>query len=213
MWRCFQHGTAASGHARVCSTHVEMFLLDVAEEVEKNSLLHACGDVSTDGVLVKMPDGVCSTHVEMFPSKRSRRASSTWFAPRMWRCFSQARASYAQSQVCSTHVEMFPQQKSSKAEIGCLLHACGDVSTRIIARRVRIMFAPRMWRCFPHGGGRGGRAGVCSTHVEMFPASSRVLQPASRLLHACGDVSLATTTFVSLVRFAPRMWRCFSASF
>ena len=66
-----------------------------------------------------------------------------------------------------------------------------------------------MLRCF-HGLGAGKRvAGICSTHVEMFPNIYKIFDTVADLLHACGDVSLqskgARTTFGS----APRMWRCF----
>ena len=87
MWRCFQDQEPNHQPDKVCSTHVEMFLLHTSPESVYPCLLHACGDVSTE-------------------------APCTWtvdrFAPRMWRCFFSTWQRKSKRTVCSTHVEMFP---------------------------------------------------------------------------------------------------------
>ena len=66
MWRCFQIKYLAISDAVVCSTHVEMFLLQKMRFSSVKCLLHACGDVSC---LVSMMEVMALS------------------APRMWRCF------------------------------------------------------------------------------------------------------------------------------
>ena len=73
-------------------------------------------------------------------------------------------------EVCSTHVEMFLLPEIYDLLGGGLLHACGDVSTAAQLQTTLEGFAPRMWRCFPSTRVESMEEGVCSTHVEMFPA-------------------------------------------
>ena len=90
-----------------------------------------------------------------------------------------------------------------------LLHACGDVSSIRPAGGVFKLFAPRMWRCFSGFPECWQRYAVCSTHVEMFPIATVDYIIPSRLLHACGDVSVKLSAPAHETVFAPRMWRCF----
>ena len=71
------------------------------------------------------------------------------------------------------------------------------------------MFSPRMWRCFIPAIARPPFKRVFSTHVEMFPKSSRQTKRRSGFLHACGDVSQQHHHPERQREFSPRMWRCF----
>ena len=66
MWRCFPFIGGHTMATKICSTHVEMFLLCIGDRVRIVDLLHACGDVSA----------VCP-----------KVAAALTSAPRMWRCF------------------------------------------------------------------------------------------------------------------------------
>ena len=90
-----------------------------------------------------------------------------------------------------------------------LLHACGDVSLSRLQPLLRMVFAPRMWRCFSASAPKVAAGCVCSTHVEMFLCLMALLVLLVGLLHACGDVSLGVFGFQGRFEFAPRMWRCF----
>ena len=133
------------------------------------------------------------------------------FAPRMWRCFSFRDALHQQCDVCSTHVEMFPVPATLGSVVAGLLHACGDVSISPTCQKTDTLFAPRMWRCFYRKAWAYDDEGVCSTHVEMFPARRSGRNSSSSLLHACGDVSRFKSPSERRNWFAPRMWRCFSS--
>ena len=111
MWRCFSVLKSTSSLSVICSTHVEMFPVRFPEKGTRQDLLHACGDVST--------------------AKRERGRTRP-SAPRMWRCFQSAVDSSDISVICSTHVEMFLSSSRLKARSGYLLHACGDVSHRMV---------------------------------------------------------------------------------
>ena len=130
-------------------------------------------------------------------------------APRMWRCFYHHRHYHQKKNVCSTHVEMFPRRRKRRDDQVCLLHACGDVSKDIYDKIVEMGSAPRMWRCFHNWLELSAGHKVCSTHVEMFPSRSRRTIQRSRLLHACGDVSMGISVDADSFKSAPRMWRCF----
>ena len=109
MWRCFRHPMSRFPFHPVCSTHVEMFPICIDESLTRRSLLHACGDVSTEILL------------------------GNWdkeFAPRMWRCFHLDELGIEFHPVCSTHVEMFLMMSRSFRACVSLLHACGDVSCK-----------------------------------------------------------------------------------
>ena len=105
MWRCFSPCLFVSLLEGVCSTHVEMFLSLNQNPLMTMSLLHACGDVSTQG-----------------PSCTRTRG----FAPRMWRCFFFQIQAWNLARVCSTHVEMFPACRGRDRQGRRLLHACGE---------------------------------------------------------------------------------------
>ena len=111
MWRCFRPGAQGDERASICSTHVEMFLPAARRSLKQQNLLHACGDVSDS------PD----IHDDFITS-----------APRMWRCFLGPAFVPAAHPICSTHVEMFLSSSRLKARSGYLLHACGDVSHRMV---------------------------------------------------------------------------------
>ena len=173
-------------------------------------MLHACGDVSAWPPRQDQSDGLLHACGDVSLASASTQPQPQ-FAPRMWRCFGFFEIYSLIAVVCSTHVEMFLRIRKPRMPILGLLHACGDVSGTASGCRGAGLFAPRMWRCFLKIRLRSSLTGVCSTHVEMFPASSRILQPASCLLHACGDVSQLRADLEAIAAFAPRMWRCFSA--
>ena len=147
MWRCFFSATFSEVSTAICSTHVEMFLISVAQAVNSGNLLHACGDVS-------------SLHCVKSSPYRS--------APRMWRCFRACSPPLPYSGICSTHVEMFLLILATFLLAGYLLHACGDVSDAQYADDARRESAPRMWRCFHFCWNHPLLEVICSTHVEMF---------------------------------------------
>ena len=91
--------------------------------------------------------------------------------------------------VFSTHVEMFLS------------------FTEMSFSRKR--FSPRMWRCFQRVLVRFPYLLVFSTHVEMFLRDVPQERRHSGFLHACGDVSVTASMQVFLLKFSPRMWRCF----
>ena len=93
MWRCFSKSWAGLFSIRVCSTHVEMFLVRHHGQPHPSSLLHACGDVSV---------------------AENCALSALTFAPRMWRCFKNLQFYEDFGVVCSTHVEMFLRQPRFK---------------------------------------------------------------------------------------------------
>ena len=115
------------------------------------SLLHACGDVS-------------QVNEHLRNSQKS--------APRMWRCFWHRLGRCRRYLVCSTHVEMFLPPSASLQTGSRLLHACGDVSSRICFPFASLESAPRMWRCFYPRPPASECVTVCSTHVEMFLSHS-----------------------------------------
>ena len=190
MWRCFHPRALRTRSESVCSTHVEMFLWPSIGTWALASLLHACGDVSDMKEMIR--DGLVS-------------------APRMWRCFSPWWPCRPGMPVCSTHVEMFLRHAGHMSFVGCLLHACGDVSLKIQEIKMAHESAPRMWRCFSSILPDSCACLVCSTHVEMFLQWKRKMILTSCLLHACGDVSVGMLSFISFPPSAPRMWRCFYA--
>ena len=65
-WRCFRRLHPCADRGGVCSTHVEMFLLDCHFLLHSLRMLHARGDVSMDQVIYKARE---------------------LYAPRTWRCF------------------------------------------------------------------------------------------------------------------------------
>ena len=79
----------------------------------------------------------------------------------------------------------------------------------MLKQELMIKSAPRMWRCFQGCAGWQSCDGVCSTHVEMFLASTTSEALRRCLLHACGDVSFTELMSTWLSLSAPRMWRCF----
>ena len=131
------------------------------------------------------------------------------FAPRMWRCYQALLRMCGGGAVCSTHVEMFLLRSSLSNASRRLLHACGDVSIRVMFSDTICRFAPRMWRCFLEELLVEFVVRVCSTHVEMFLSRKPPQRPQDCLLHACGDVSWSDAATRDSCRFAPRMWRCF----
>ena len=127
----------------------------------------------------------------------------------MWRCFYGLFTTIRPRKVCSTHVEMFLKLCTSHELSRRLLHACGDVSMLRVRKRMHLLFAPRMWRCFCDLRSSVYLIPVCSTHVEMFLNFIVLNCFRMSLLHACGDVSRNQLSHITVKLFAPRMWRCF----
>ena len=91
------------------------------------SLLHACGDVSSNG-------GILS--------------GTNKFAPRMWRCFQTLRQVSEVSPVCSTHVETFPEAEHMTVSMKSLLYVCGGISSSSIRSNRNCRLAPLTWRFY-----------------------------------------------------------------
>ena len=128
MWRCFFDKKLVNSTLKICSTHVEMFLLILSKSQINSHLLHACGDVSP--FVLYLDFGWKS-------------------APRMWRCFLPFLRWRHSKAICSTHVEMFLDEIHLKLAAKDLLHACGDVSLYELVDWRYSQSALRMWRCFP----------------------------------------------------------------
>ena len=212
MWRCFYGYIPAKKRIEVCSTHVEMFPpFHVCTALQKG-LLHACGDVSTyiDRTILRSKFAPRMWRCFLEAGSRDTRCR---FAPRMWRCFLFSVSTLFLTIVCSTHVEMFHTPVWPCGAWVSLLHACGDVSYIRTVVDEYFKFAPRMWRCFLISFECLASHLVCSTHVEMFPASRSSSASGRRLLHACGDVSSPRYPGGHRKQFAPRMWRCFRPAY
>ena len=110
-------------------------------------------------------------------------------SPRMWGCFFFMMIRRGGGSVFPTHVGVFPAPTIQGPPIMCLPHACGGVSTSMLAGVILPMSSPRMWGCFS------------KTFVHFLPSF--------RLPHACGGVSLPISCRSLPFPSSPRMWGCF----
>ena len=124
------------------------FLYDKVSEVRLENFLHVCGGVSR------------TYHTKMWTKK---------FSPRMWRCFPDVVPFRSLWFIFSTYVEVFPTRALSILPKPYFLHVCGGVSHRGCNEHERVLFSPRMWRCFCDPSHLEARSRIFSTYVEVFP--------------------------------------------
>ena len=70
-----------------------------------------------------------------------------------------------------------------------------------------------MWRCFYADRRLRRRDAIFSTYVEVFPIRHLRAILLLYFLHVCGGVSYFLFSVCSMLRFSPRMWRCFSCAY
>ena len=91
------------------------------------------------------------------------------------------------------------------------LHVCGGVSPDDSIDYLVPTFSPRMWRCFRLCSVDIDVCVIFSTYVEVFLAEEYYQGRAPDFLHVCGGVSEKRLRIWAVLRFSPRMWRCFYA--
>ena len=111
--------------------------------------------------------------------------------------------------IFSTYVEVFLMSRRRRVSRRDFLHVCGGVSTEVRMLGTCLRFSPRMWRCFHTKHSLTSRTSIFSTYVEVFLTEGTWGGKREDFLHVCGGVSLSETTASYLLKFSPRMWRCF----
>ena len=86
----------------------------------------------------------------------------------MWRCFLANQVTPKRYNIFSTYVEVFLEQAQLPPNPDDFLHVCGGVSPEAFAYAERILFSPRMWRCFLLNTAGLIRKWIFSTYVEVF---------------------------------------------
>ena len=136
--------------------------------------------------------------------------STTESSPRMWGCFRLCTKLIEILSVFPTHVGVFLSSPRIVRIPESLPHACGGVSQYgLIDWRLRGS-SPRMWGCFRTAEKIPVQLGVFPTHVGVFPGQGSTGTAGAGLPHACGGVSMKSSSEIVMSQSSPRMWGCFS---
>ena len=172
----------------IFSTYVEVFPSNKHLTESRRHFLHVCGGVSVKQVIL---------------------LRNLKFSPRMWRCFRCQKPRSWPPIIFSTYVEVFLASALKSQNHVYFLHVCGGVSKDRYSSTGGLEFSPRMWRCFPVLNKEIFVQGIFSTYVEVFLNLLLPTIQRCNFLHVCGGVSIGISTVWNLVKFSPRMWRCF----
>ena len=105
-WRCFRRASQICRITQVFSTSVEVFLSKWLRLQLRRSLLHVCGGVSKEDIIIEAVESS---------------------SPRPWRCFRFSRGLKTAIFVFSTSVEVFPKSFFRTCPKERLLHVRGGV--------------------------------------------------------------------------------------
>ncbi len=147
-WGCFSMQSQCHPIAAVFPTHVGVFPISSAENMEIRCLPHARGGVS-----------IAEAYAELIGGS----------SPRTWGCFSPHSCRLEPRRVFPTHVGVFLYDFERETLRECLPHARGGVSSASSTPLARSMSSPRTWGCFPFAEVRENPQTVFPTHVGVFP--------------------------------------------
>ena len=130
-------------------------------------------------------------------------------SPRTWGCFSRKTGMGLSMFVFPTHVGVFPPLITSERAWGCLPHARGGVSTRILWSSTLTASSPRTWGCFHTCLPLRYACLVFPTHVGVFLRTLGNSGIQCCLPHARGGVSITVLVYRFYLVSSPRTWGCF----
>ena len=144
---------------------------------------------------------------------RRCRCKRRWFSPRMRGCFHGLKWRNASLSVLPAYAGMFPGYIYYSRPLYCSPRVCGDVSGSAVTTAKQLRFSPRMRGCFELQQYPAQPAAVLPAYAGMFPGDGVGLDMCIGSPRVCGDVSAASTLYVSPTAFSPRMRGCFHRRF
>ncbi len=128
-------------------------------------------------------------------------------------CFRDTFIIHAPFIVLPAYAGMFLAIQRGPADADGSPRVCGDVSGSAVTTAKQLRFSPRMRGCFELQQYPAQPAAVLPAYAGMFPGDGVGLDMCIGSPRVCGDVSAASTLYVSPTAFSPRMRGCFHRRF